>query len=257
MKYRNQFLKYKLHCNQEDGEGGGGGGADGGNGGGENNGDSNLPTHADLWNTDSSNEGGQNGNGSQPAGNQGGQQNGNTNPEEVFNNHVKNINFTDGVDVNSVMTAMQNGDTEAFGTALRQIGENAYRQTMMDSNKILNSRMDKFKSEVNDSVSTATATDKAVSQLNSELPFTKDAAYAPIAQEVFSRYLKQKDMTVEKAIEKTGDYFQSLSGAVGKGTNTPPSQRSGGGFGGMESNTGNADEDGQDWMSFLGSSNGK
>ena len=248
MKFRNQFLKYKLNCHTSPDGGDAGGGDSGGDGnGGQSNDETNLTSLPDPWQTNDAGEE----SGSQPAPAKPTATAAAT-PEEIFNNHVAGIDFTAGINVSDMQTAMQNQDSETFNKGLRSIGEAAYRQAMIDTNKVLNSRLDTVKDEINQNVSTATATDKAVSQLNSALPYTGEPMYKPVADEVFARYLKQPKMTVEKAIELTGEYFQKFSADVSKLNPKAPSPRSGGGFGEINEETG-GDWDGQDWMSFLGS----
>lgn len=245
MKYRNRFLKYKLnyHMSPDDDDKGGGGDK------GESNGESNLTSFETMWSNNGDDDEEQSApvqqvsvvNQQEPKG-----------AEAVFNEHVASIDFTAGVDVANIQQAMQNGDNESFANGIRAIGENAYRQSMIDMNKIINQRVDKAKSEMATQSQTATATERAVASLNSALPYTKEPMYKPVAEGVFTQLLQQKGMTVDKAIKKTGEYFQKFAGDVAKLNPKPPGSRPSGGFGEIGDSSGG--DEGQDWMDFLGKS---
>ena len=250
MKHRNRFLKYKLHCHTAPNNGEGGGGSNDNDQNAnkdDSNNDNNLTSFDTMWsNTDAD----------------GGEANATPTPvtvvnqaepksaEAVFNEHVASVDFTAGIDVANLQQSLQNGDAEGFNKNLRVGFENAYRQSMIDMNKIINQRVDKAKSEMASASSTATATERAITDLNSALPYTKEPMYKPVAEGVFTQLLQQKGMTVDKAIQKTGEYFTKFAGDVNKNNPSAPHSRPSGGFG--EISEVDDGDDGQDWMSFLG-----
>lgn len=264
MKHRNQFLKYKLHMQMSpDGGGGGGGDAGGaansggdsdGNSGGQqqsgNNGNSNLISHDNLWETNTNAGGNGNANtGQQPAQQQPAQRS----ASEQFQAHIDSLDFMGSVNPTEVMTALQNGDADAFGKALTSIGVQAYRNAMTDANKVVQQRVDKMSTTIKSDMSAQNATGELVREMNSQLPFTKSPAYAPVANLVLTQFL-QKGMKQADAIKEVGKYFSGLSGEVGKLSSGAPSGRPAGNFGG-NLNGGDAGNQGggePDWFDFLG-----
>ena len=245
-------MKYKLNCHASPDAGESGGGNNDNNSNDnkdDNDNESNLTSFDDMWSNNDADAGDVNAaptpvtvvNQAEPK-----------SAESVFNEHVESIDFTAGIDVANLQSTMQNGDNEGFSKAIRAIGENAYRQSMIDMNKIINQRVDKAKTEMASTSATATATERAISELQSALPYTKEPMYKPVAEGVFTQLLQQKGMTVDKAIQKTGEYFTKFAGDVNKNNPRAPSSRANGGFGVIDE----ADDgdDGQDWMSFLGKS---
>ena len=247
--------KYRLQ--EEGGEGsegssGGEGGSqqltgEGGNKGGESNNGNNLISHENLWDTAPSNEG-------KPDANQVvQQQQQQPDPNETFNKHIESLDFSGGIDLAASMTAIQNNDVEAFGKLIQQIGANAYRNSLVDANKVVQQRVDKMAESVKADVSSSTATSDLVKEMNVALPFTKNPAFAPVAQLTLTQFLS-KGVAPDKAIAEVGKYFENLSGEVSKMNPRHPSGRPAGNFdGSMNSgNAGNIGEDEPDWIELLG-----
>ena len=252
MKFRNKWKRYNkfLSIGEEGGgEAGGneGTGGTGGNEGGDNNADANLLSNDTLWqpNEDNSDGGGnQNDSG-------GGQQQQGPNANEQFQAHIDSLDFHGGIDLAAGMASIQAGDTEAFGKMLSMVGQNAYRNAMVDSNKIVQQNVEKMGKQVQSDVSASQSTGELVREMGSQLPFTKSPAYAPVAKLVLTQFL-QKGATPEKAIESVGKYFQQMSGEVAKLNPGAPGGRPSGGFGGNSNQgDGNTSED-TDWINILG-----
>lgn len=246
MKFRNQFLKYKLNFHRSPDDDGGGGGD--GNDGGENNGENNLISDGSMWEDTPSEE--QNSNANQQQQFQQQQQQP-ASADEQFNTHVASLDFTAGIDFGAAMTAFQQGDAEGAQKAFQQMGANAYRQSLIDANKVVNQRVDAMGNQVKSDVQTSNATSRVVSNMNEAIPFTKEKAYAPMAKVVLTRFLS-KGLNPEKAIEQVGKYFDELSGEVAKLKPNVPNPRPSGGF----ANSGRAGEDGEgdeepDWQKIL------
>jgi len=256
MKFRNRFLKYKLnyHASPDGGGGEGGGGNNGGDVGGDggdgNNGDNNLPSHDTMWDTPDGGGGNPDGNQQQQQSQQ--QQQG-PSANEQFDTHIAGLDFMGGIDMTNAGVAFQNGDMEAVGKMFQQIGANAYRNAMIDTNRVVNQRVDAMGTQVKSDVNAQNATGRVISEMNTALPFTSMPAFAPMAKAVLTQFLG-KGGTPEDAIKEVGAYFNNLSGEVGKMNPGAPNGRPAGNFGGngmqQQQDGNNGDE--PDWMTILG-----
>lgn len=244
--------KYRLQDPEDGGSSGGDGGGqqqsgDGGTTNKEDNKEDNLISHENLWDTAPSNE-------AKPDANQNqNQQQQQSDPNETFNKHIDSLDFAGNIDLAASMTAIQNGDTEAFGKLIQQIGANAYRNSLVDANKVVQQRVDKMAESVKSDVSSSNATSELVKEMNVALPFTKNPAFAPVAQLTLTQFLS-KGVAPGKAIEEVGKYFNNLSGEVSKMNPSPPGSRPAGNFGANmnSNNAGNTSEDEPDWIALLG-----
>ncbi len=252
MATRNILFNRQLR-DQNDGSNEGSGGDTGGNENRrqqsqENNTDSNLNSFDDLWSTNDTDE--NNGSG---GGNNNGNANENSggNANENFQKHMDSLDFLHDVNVSDVMQSLQNGDGEAFSKALQQIGANAYRNSLVDANKIAKQHVDRMADTVKTDVNNQQATSAVISEMNQALPFTKQAAYAPIAKLTLTQFLN-KGMKREEAIKKTGEYFENLAGQIG-GKQSDSSRRPGGGFNNVNSSNSSGNDSGEpDWIDMLG-----
>lgn len=233
MKFRNQFLKYKLQSEGEDGNPGGGGPQQSATPSGENNNQGDLPTFDDLW--DNPSTGGEQNPATpqQPTGQQ-------LSAEEQFQQHVASIDF--GADPQAMFQAAQQGNAEVFTEQMQKLTAGIYKAAMLNSNKMLNQRMESMREEMKQTTSTALSSDKLIGRMNEQLPFTKDPAYAPMAKAVLTRLLNKEGMTPEKAIAGTGRYFQDLA------KNVSPN----GSSGNRDTGTGESGSEDMDWVSFMG-----
>ena len=218
------------------------------NKGDEDNNKNNLISHDSLWDAPV-NEDKSTGNENQ----QQQQQQALPDPEETFTKHIDSLDFSGNIDLAAGMTAIQNNDTEAFGKLIHQIGSNAYRNALVDANKVVQQRVDKMAATVKAETATLTATSDLVKEMNIKLPFTKNPAFAPVAQLTLTQFV-QKGVPTSKAIEEVEKYFQNLSGEVSKMNPDAPSRRPAGNFerGMSNNNAGNSGEDEPDWIELLG-----
>ncbi len=253
MTIRFRLFNHRLQGPDDGGEGSGGGdqqqsGEGDGNQNTEDNTDNNLISHAELWDAKED----ENSNADQSSQNQQQQQQ-QSDPNATFTKHIDSLDFTGGIDMAASMAAIQQGDAEAFGKLINQIGANAYRNSLIDANKVVQQRVDKMEKSVKADVSSANATSDLVKEMNTQLPFTKNPAFAPVAQLTLTQFLG-KGVAPDKAIEEVGKYFQNLSGEVGKLNSNAPSGRPAGNFGSNMGNAGagNAGEDEPDWITLLG-----
>lgn len=244
MKYRNQFLKYKLQSVDPEDGAAGGGGAGGGEGGaanagqgGENNNQGDLQTFDDLWDNPSNDSGDAGNNAGGASQQQSGQQ---LSADEQFQAHVASIDF--GVDPAAMFQAAQSGNSEGFAEQMQKLTSGIYKAAMLNSNKMLNQRMESMRDEMRQTTQSAVSSDKLISQMNERIPFTKDPAYAPMAKAVLTRLLN-KGESPEKAIAGTERYFRDLAKQVPGSTS---------GKGKDVSGNGEADSQEMDWVSFMG-----
>lgn len=251
MKFRNQFLKYKVHSMAEDGTGGGTGDANqqqpNGNEQQQNNKDVTIDDFSNIWD-----------NTSQAEENQQGQQNFQQPPqqqsaEDIFNNHVNTLNL--GASAGDLMAAMQSQDPEQIATALQANNAQVYRSAMIDANKMVDSRIDAIRDEMQTNTDNTIKGNTIIAQMENALPYTKNGAYAPMAKAVISQLLEKPGMTTENAIVQTGKYFEKFVSDVQSTQQTPPGSKPKGGFGnGQDSqnlqNGNQADE--PNWFEFLG-----
>lgn len=243
-------IQGRTYRDENDGSNDGAGGNNGqnANNSDENNNNNNLISHDTLWNHDTNEDGNENnsGNGNDNA-NQGNDAN------ARFQQHIDTLDFTSGVDATGILQAISEGDAEALGTALQQVGINAYRNAMVDANKVVQQRVDAASESVKNDISAQNATSEVVNAMNNELPFTKKAAYAPMAKLVLTQFL-EKGANPQDAIKEVGKYFQNLSGEVGNLSQGAPNGRPASRFGGVNSsnNAGNDGAEVEDWVDFLG-----
>ena len=246
------MYRFNLHGRKyrdENNDDGAGGGNSSGNDGNDNNNNDNLQSHDSLW--DAGGNDGNNGNDdSSNNGNSGNDQIPDAN--EAFNKHIETLDFTAGINLQEGMQAIQNGDLEAFANLLQQVGINAYRNSLVDANKVVQQRVDQMAQTVKDDVSSSNATSAVVSAMQEKLPFTKQKAFEPIAKLVLTQFLEKK-FSPEDAITETGKYFQNLSGETQKLSPKPPGSRPSGNFRGSSDNQdGNSDAGEPDWVDMLG-----
>lgn len=245
----------RRHLQEEEGGGEGGGGSgqqqsDGGNVNSDdkNNNKDNLISHENLWDASASDD---------KSGGNGNDNNANANanqpdPNETFNKHVDSLDFTGGIDVEAGMKAFADGDREGVLSMLQQVGQNAYRNSIVDANKVVQQRVDKMADSVKADVSNSNATSDLVKEMNTQLPFTKNPAFAPVAQLTLTQFM-QKGVSPQEAIKEVGKYFQNLSGEVGKMNPDAPGGRPTGQFRGSSNNSdGTSSENAPDWFEMLG-----
>jgi hypothetical protein len=171
---------------------------------------------------------------------------------EAFTAHVAKIDFASGIDMAAGMAAIRDGDTEAFGKMLQQVGANSYKNSLMDANKVVQQSVEKMSNSVKSDVSNDNASAAMVNDMNAAMPFTKSPAYAPIAKLTLTQFIN-KGMSKEKAIAEVGKYFHNLSGAVSGNSSNAPNGRPSGRMGGNANQSdGNKDSGTTDWMEMLG-----
>lgn len=250
-------FKYKLLDDNKDGAGNssdtndtsdkekGTGNSDG------NNGKDNIDDFSNLWHTDSNattNTSDTTVINQQQSGNQ-------LSPQDRLQAHIESKNMLDGVDY----AALQNPETSSV--ELNKVVTGIYTATMQDASEIMTQQIDNLREELQQDTNDRLQGNKAIDQLNTALPYTSLPEFKPVVDGVFNRFLNQKDMTVSKAIELTGKYFNKLQGDVSKTMQQPPNNNLNGRqvFNrNTNANNGNSNGNNQsditdksDWISFL------
>lgn len=216
----------------------------------QNNGGNNDEIFANMWNDDAPQRNEiNNQNNQQQQNNNQTQNNDNNNAANQFNDYIKNLNFSNGIDMDAIQNDLAQGNVKSLAAAMQTAGQNAYRQAILDAQKLIKQNVDQaVNSAVNKSRGMMHA-DTAVREMNEKYPYTKDKAIAPVAEEVLKRFLK-KGQDYDTALINVDKYFKRTSELLGGNKGRPRNQ----GFG-NNSNTGNdfMDDhaDGLDFMSIL------
>jgi len=142
---------------------------------------------------------------------------------DFIKDYVSKIDFTDSVDTTKIYEGLSSGDPAALNAALSQVAQNTFKRALIDTNKLINSRVDA-------AVETAVAKsrsgvhgDLAVQSMNVEMPFTKDPAVDPIAKAVLAQFMK-KGQDASTAIDNVKKFFKRTHQISSKdlGINKPP-----------------------------------
>lgn len=181
-----------------------------------------------------------NGDGNQPG------QNSNV---DAFNNYVSGLNFAEGVDLAQAVADYGEGKHETLTQALNTVGANAFRQSMLMANQLMDKRIEKAVESAVEKSTGKVNSNLAFEKLEEALPYTADEATQPVARAVMTGFLKQ-GQDVKTAIKSTGKYFeQVLRNASANGLEiVPPGGQNNNRPGGASSYGGNDD---YDWMDLL------
>jgi len=211
----------------------------------ENNGQDNVDNFNDLWQTSEDEDK---------------QDKGETQTQDkkpVVNDFIKDyvskIDFVDGVDTAKIYEGLSSGDPTALNAALSQVAQNTFKRALVDTNKLINARVDAAVETAVAKSRTNVHGDLAVQSMNAEMPFTKDPAVDPIAKAVLAQFMK-KGQDASTAIANVKKFFQRTHKISSRdlGINKPPK-----GPGRIQNATpGNEVDDDEadeiDWMATLG-----
>ena len=149
-------------------------------------------------------------------------------PENVFKDHLKSLNLTEGLNAQDIFEKAQNGDFTSFNEGLKSALENVYTQSLFNMNKIMTARIDKA---VEIAVAKAGANNDgamSVRSMQEKLPFTKSPEIAPIARAALARFM-ENGSNLEESISKVGKFFSHIHKMSAKdlGLSTAPRGRPG------------------------------
>lgn len=150
-------------------------------------------------------------------------------PAEAWQVHIDSLDLGSDVDAATIQADLAEGKNDSLNAALKSTGQKAYRQAILTMQPVMDQ---KIAAAVTEAVSKAVGSTKssaALQALNDALPFTKDAAVAPIAKGVMAQFIKN-GQPVDQAIESTRQYFirSNKLSAKDLGLQHPPSPAPGG-----------------------------
>ena len=248
-KMKNKFVRKGGFLNIDggggnDNSGAGGGGSDSNaNSDSENNTGNNSETFDNIWQDPEP----QNQNQSPDNANLQNNQN-QPDPEQAFNQRIESL---------GLFNNLQNidfSDPENAQKALQETIANTYRAAMLDANQLFEERMEAVRKEFENKTETTVRQNSMLAQLHETLQFTKQPAYKPIAEAVFSRFLQQENTTPEQAIQNTKAYFEKLGNELAGNSQNTNGTNSGGLNGFPKDGTPshpNAQADEKMWLNFL------
>lgn len=154
-----------------------------------------------LWNEPAQNEPSVN---NQSANTASQQQAQNQDPNEAFAAHVESLGLT------AKLQNLDFNDSEAVQKAMQESIVETYRAAMVNANQLLDERVASLREEFEQKANTTVERNEMLNSLHKQLPFTKQPAFKPVAEAVFSRFLAQDGITTEQAIENTRLYFDKF-----------------------------------------------
>lgn len=176
------------------------------NKGGENNSENNVDNFSNLWEnednkeTENNNTNNTNTANAEPA----------NNAADAFKNHIDGLDLTAGIDMNKISEGIKEGNFEDLTSAFKTVAGNAYQNAIMDSTKIMDAKIEKAVSNAVSQAKGNYQADQATQQLHTALPFTKDAAIAPVATAVMTQLIG-KGKSSEEAIMGVKAFFAQTS----------------------------------------------
>jgi len=173
----------------------------------DNNGQNN-PQFTDLWDNGTSEGDSEGSNNNSAATTDSG------NPNELFNNYVNSLNFTDGIDVQKVIADLNEGNLESFQQALKTAAANAYKTSMTDMQKVLDAKIAKAIDEAANRSVSMQDSKMLLKDLNAKYPFTASPEIAPIAKTVMQQLIQNKKVSPSEAIEQTAKFFEHITNKI-------------------------------------------
>ena len=183
----------------------------------DTNNQNNIPSFTDLWNTDNNNQGNTGNQGTQ----QQQQQQASVDPNEQFNQYVNSINFTDGIDAQKVIADLNEGNLDSFNAALRTAAANAYKQSLLDAQKIIQTKVEEAVRVAVEKSKGSYQSDMLVKDLHEKFPFTASPEIEPVAKAVLNQLIDNKGMNPQEAINATGEFFKHLTKKVASTVEIP------------------------------------
>lgn len=128
-------------------------------------------------------------------------------PAELFNQHIDRLKLTDGLNFEELANDIRDGNHESLQKAMLHVGKQAYRNAVLNVMQMVNNKFSAFEDSVLKNVRQTANVDTTVRMMNSQLPFTKDPMFKPVAESVLGRLLK-RGKNAEEAIRGVRDYFK-------------------------------------------------
>jgi len=173
------------------------------------NNSNNMDNNSSFWDNDKQNQGNDNNQNNQQTNNQ--QQN--QDPNSVYNDFVKNLNLTNGVDLGTIQEDIQNGSTESLMAAFESVSANTFKASLEQMNKLADN---KIQAAIDKAVSESTSTineSTAIREMNGALNFTTDKDIAPVANAALKQFIN-KGQSTQEAIESVKKFFEATANSV-------------------------------------------
>jgi hypothetical protein len=158
--------------------------------------------------------------------------------------HIGTLGLADGLN----MEALQNPETAL--KEMERIQALTYSAAMKDTNTLIQQAVSQVKDELTAQTQETLSGNSAINNLNTALPYTKEAAYAPVANSLLTQFMS-KGQTQEQAVVNVGKYFAKMAEDVNKTLPKSPNNR----MNGNNFNNLNVDQtegaDTEDWIKIL------
>jgi len=201
-----------------------GDGSNNNNDDGTNN-QNNVDDPLNLWDSDD-NDDGQGGNNQQQQldnNNSNNNQNAQT-AEEAINAHLDSLGFSSGIDPQTIMQELQDGNVEGLNNAITGMGRQAYQAAVNSLIPVMNRKIEAGIADAVNKSKTVMNSRDAISMLEQAIPSMANPAIAPIGKAVMAQALKKNKGDVPAAIKMTKAYLKAAFEMTGNDLdlNTPP-----------------------------------
>lgn len=174
------------------------------------------------------------------------------NPAEVFDQHIAGLNLAEGIDLSNLQSEAAEGNFDAINKGFEQVAANTYKAALQSMNKLVDSKIDgAIEKAVSESSNVMNET-TAIREMHSALPFAGDKDIAPVAEAAMKQFMSQGS-SVNDAIQKVGQFFQTTSEKV-TGMSSSANNPGSGGFNpntNVNNSNNNSNQDEESWMDFL------
>lgn len=217
----------------------------------QNNDQNNDDEFRNLWQTDDDTNNNNQNNQQQNNLNNQQQQQQQQSPQDVLDNHIKNLPLDVNIDPQKLSQELQEGNFTGLQSLLRESAQNAYKSAMVDANKIIKNKVEEAVDQAVQKAQGLNKADAAINAMNTRFPFTKDEAIKPVADAVLNQFLK-KGASLDDAIEKVGQFHRRIIDKAHKEVRTPDDSKFRSGATDLNMNFGDDDnQDEPDWVNIL------
>lgn len=215
-------LQYRYQEEHGSGEGSSGSAGNETNTGSNNNttNQNNMSTFVDLWNTNTEQNKSTDGVAQQQQQSQT-QQTQQQDPNAQFDTYIQSLDFTSGIDTQQLIADLNEGKLDSFNNALRTVAANAYKQSLLDSQKIIQSKVNEAVQRAVEQSKGSYRSDMLVKDLHTQFPFTAAPEIEPVAKAVLNQLIDNKGMEPNEAIKATGEFFKHLTKKVASTVEIP------------------------------------
>jgi len=224
-------------------------GDDNNNNNNDSNNGNNVDNNTSIWDNDNNQQQQQQQNNNQQ--NQNNQNQNTESPSDIFDKHVASLNLSNGVDLSELQEQAAEGNFESLEKAFDTVAANTYKAALQQMNTIMDNKIATSIEKAVAESSSVMNENMALNEMRSALPFVADKDIAPVAEAALKQLMSKGD-SVEKAIEKVQQFFQSTAEKV-TGNNQQNQNNPINGTFNRNSNTeqNNSNNEEESWMEFL------